>query len=204
MLFDDAFPYLIRMVRARTYTSLYGTRVIKRHQRHLSMAAETLSTRPLRFSETYCARDGSAVARTCLRSFNTPPLGGLAENVRHAFTTAGCASANIEEPITMKNSDKAKPPAGLSQEAARWWKLIVEQYEIDDDAGRLLLQTALESLDRLREAQAVLLKDGIVVKDRFGQPRQHPATLVERDAKNMLLRALKSLNLDVAPGAPLK
>lgn len=103
----------------------------------------------------------------------------------------------------MKKFTKPRPPAGLSAEARRLWKSILEQYEIDDDAGFLLLRTAMESLDRMREAQTILQKDGIVIADRFGQKRQHPATLVERDAKNMLLRSLKSLNLDITPSGPI-
>lgn len=99
----------------------------------------------------------------------------------------------------MKKSGQPKPPKHLSAEAKRWWKTIADSFEIEDDAGVLLLQTALESFDRMRQAQRVIAADGIVVLDRFQQPRQHPATLVERDAKNMMLRALKALNLDIAP-----
>ena len=96
----------------------------------------------------------------------------------------------------MKNSGLPKPPAHLSKEARQWWTKIVDLYEIDEP-GLLLLRTAMESLDRLREAQDMIREEGIVVKDRFNQSRQHPATLVERDAKNMLLRSIKARNLDI-------
>ncbi len=79
----------------------------------------------------------------------------------------------------------------------------MQGFEITDDAGLLLLTQAMESFDRLREAQAILATEGITIKDRFGQVRQHPATLVERDAKNMLLRSLKALNLDIQPPGPI-
>jgi P27 family predicted phage terminase small subunit len=103
----------------------------------------------------------------------------------------------------MKKSTKPKPPNDLSDEAKRWWKLIIEDFEVDDQPGLLLLGTALESFDRMRQAQAAIKKDGVCIEDRFGKPRQHPATLVERDAKNMMLRALKQMNLDIQPGSPL-
>jgi P27 family predicted phage terminase small subunit len=96
------------------------------------------------------------------------------------------------------------PPKALSTEAKRLWRELIEEFCIDDAAGLLLLQTALESFDDMRNAQAVLAKDGAIVKDRFGQKRQHPATLVLRDSRNLMLRSLKALNLDVAPGSPLK
>jgi phage terminase small subunit len=54
-------------------------------------------------------------------------------------------------------------------------------------------------LDRLRQAQEIIDKDGPVIKDRFGVPKQHPATLLERDARNQFLRAWKQLGLDIEP-----
>jgi hypothetical protein len=43
----------------------------------------------------------------------------------------------------------------------------------------------------------------LTIADRFGQQRQHPATLVLRDSRNLMLRSLKALNLDISPGNPL-
>jgi phage terminase small subunit len=100
----------------------------------------------------------------------------------------------------MTNFPKRK---SLSTEAKSWRKKIISAFELDDDAGMLLLDTAMEAFDRLREAQAIVNRDGCVVKDRFGQFRQHPATLVERDARTSLMRALKALNLDIQPPGPM-
>ncbi len=109
----------------------------------------------------------------------------------------------------MKNSgDDGLPqaPRYLSREAKGWWNRLVAEWELDD-AALLLLGSALECLDRMRQAQHILDSEGITTRDRFGQVRQHPATLVERDAKAGLLRNLKALNLDLeplreAPGRP--
>jgi P27 family predicted phage terminase small subunit len=97
----------------------------------------------------------------------------------------------------------AKPPKALSPEAKTWWRKLVRDYAIDDSAGHLLLENALQAFDEMRSAQAILEKEGQVFRDRYGQPRQHPATLVVRDARNLMLRSLRALNLDVLPGAPL-
>ena len=91
-----------------------------------------------------------------------------------------------------------KPPKNLSAEAKRWWKKIVSGWELDD-AGFLVLENALESFDRMRQAQEMLAKVGLVTTDRFGQQKVHPAVLVERDAKAGLLRALRALNLQIEP-----
>lgn len=105
----------------------------------------------------------------------------------------------------MKNSTyrQAKPPASLSPEARSWWKRITETFEVDDPAGLLLLENALNAFDEMTTAAALVKADGQVITDRFGQKRQHPGTLVVRDARNLMLRSLKALNLDVTPGAPL-
>ncbi len=56
---------------------------------------------------------------------------------------------------------------------------------------------ACQALDRLRQAQAILSRDGIVVRDRWGQLKSHPASTIEREARSGLLMALKAMNLDL-------
>ena len=101
----------------------------------------------------------------------------------------------------MKNSPQKPPkaPKTLSREAARWWRKLVAEYAIEDEAGFLMLQTSLEAFDRMREAQGVLKEDGLVVTDRWGQRKAHPLVTVERDSRAQMLAALKQLNLDVEP-----
>ncbi|RIK45852.1 MAG: hypothetical protein DCC58_05080 [Chloroflexi bacterium] len=99
------------------------------------------------------------------------------------------------------------PPKHLSAEARRWWRRLVSEYDITDEAGLLLLLAALEAFDRMRDAQAEIGRDGIVTLDRFGQRKPHPACVIERDARAQMLAALRALNLDLepvrdAPGRP--
>jgi P27 family predicted phage terminase small subunit len=97
-----------------------------------------------------------------------------------------------------------KPPETLSPEAQKLWKETLSEYEIDDVCGRLLLTEALTAYDEVRKAEAILKRDGLVVLDRYDRPKQHPATMVLRDSRNLMLRCLKQLNLDVSVGNPLK
>lgn len=101
----------------------------------------------------------------------------------------------------MKNSAPKKPkaPKSLSREAPRWWRKLIAEYVIEDEAGRLLLMVALESFDRMREAQIALAKDGLVLTDRFGQMKPHPLNTVERDSRAAMMAALRQLNLDIEP-----
>ena len=102
----------------------------------------------------------------------------------------------------MKNSHP-KPPATLSAEAKGWWKKIVNEFEVDDPAGFLLLDCAMRSFDDMQAARAILQRDGLTITDRWNQQRQHPASLVLRDSRNLMLRSLKAMNLDIAPTSPL-
>ena len=90
-------------------------------------------------------------------------------------------------------------PRTLSPEARGWWRRLSRAYEIEDEGGQLLLQTALESFDRMRGAQKAIKKDGVTVQDRWGQKKPHPLLTVERDARAQMLVAMRQLNLDIEP-----
>jgi len=98
-----------------------------------------------------------------------------------------------------KNNNVPKAPRSLSREAKRWWNRLQNEYLIEDEAGKLILETALLSFDRMREAQVILETEGMTILDRFGQKKAHPLCAVERDARSGMLQYLKALNLDVEP-----
>jgi len=76
------------------------------------------------------------------------------------------------------------------------WRGMLEDYHVDDAAGLALLRVACESFDRGEDARRTLRKEGTIVKDRFGQSKAHPATLIERDAKTQMVSALRALKLE--------
>lgn len=98
----------------------------------------------------------------------------------------------------MRKSDRFDPPEVLSAEAADWWRRIIAEFDLDD-AGLLILRSGLEALDRMREAQALIAKHGLVAPDRFGQLKPNPAATIERDSRMAMFGALKRLNLDLEP-----
>ncbi|MGO9039875.1 MAG: P27 family phage terminase small subunit [Steroidobacteraceae bacterium] len=105
----------------------------------------------------------------------------------------------------MKNSGakppktRPKPPKGLSAESLDWWERIGTEYDVTDPGGLLILASACEAFDRMRQAQRKLRREGLTAPDRFGQRKAHPATLIERDSRAAMLSALKQLNLDLEP-----
>jgi P27 family predicted phage terminase small subunit len=92
-----------------------------------------------------------------------------------------------------------KPPSHLSKEAKSWWRKLCAEYDLSDAAAKILLETALSAFDRWQGARKILAREGAVVRDRFGQRQAHPALAIERDSKGTMLRAFKSLNLDLEP-----
>ena len=102
---------------------------------------------------------------------------------------------------TARDSLQTPPPPGsISQEAAVWWVRITDEYSITDPGGALLLQTALEAFDRMRQAQKTIAAEGATVADRFKQLKPHPLLTAERDSRGQMLQAMKLLKLDFAPG----
>jgi P27 family predicted phage terminase small subunit len=92
-----------------------------------------------------------------------------------------------------------KPPSHLSKPAQHWWQSLNETYALDDDAAQLLLITCLEAYDRVKECQAIIKRDGLLIVGAGGQPKNHPLLTVERDSRSQMLLALKQLNLDLEP-----
>ena len=90
-----------------------------------------------------------------------------------------------------------KPPIdGLSDAALDRWREINRDWFLELPA-QMILAAALQSFDRMIQAKSIVDAEGLVVLDRFSQPRPHPAALLERDARSAMERSLKSLNLDL-------
>jgi phage terminase small subunit len=93
---------------------------------------------------------------------------------------------------------KIKLPDDLSPAAKKLYVSIAEEIELDA-AGAVMLGTICQQFDRVKQARRLLRREGLVLKDRFGMPKLHPAQAVERDAITALTRAWRALGLDLAP-----
>ena len=89
------------------------------------------------------------------------------------------------------------PPTHLDKAGAGLWSDVVRQYRIADGAGLALVTTAAECLDRMRQAQEAIAQHGVLVRDRYGGLKANPAIAVERGARDGMIAALRSLNLDL-------
>src|SRR5687767_12634744 len=91
---------------------------------------------------------------------------------------------------------KLTVPQHLSNQGAALYEQTVASHRIDDALGRAVLLTALEALDRVREAQRILKREGITCRDRNGIVRPHPATVIERNSRSAFLAAFRALGLE--------
>lgn len=92
----------------------------------------------------------------------------------------------------MKKSDV---PKHLKAGAAEMWKRLRADFVLDDAGALALLQAACEAFQRAQEARAEIDRDGVVLTDRFGQYKAHPAVAIERDARGQMIAALRALRL---------
>jgi phage terminase small subunit len=87
----------------------------------------------------------------------------------------------------------------LSKEASKLKKSLAREYDISDQAGALLLQTAFEAYDEFQAAKGVVDIEGLTVRGDRGGIKSHPLLAVIRDARSQFLMSLKMLNLDLEP-----
>jgi P27 family predicted phage terminase small subunit len=92
-------------------------------------------------------------------------------------------------------SKPTAPPRHLSTEAKGIWRSVLAEYSLEV-RHEAVLMAALESWDRMREAQAAIRKDGAYTEGRFGL-KAHPALAIERDSRTAFLRAQRELGLDL-------
>jgi phage terminase small subunit len=90
-----------------------------------------------------------------------------------------------------------RAPKGLSGEARRLFRAVVDEFELETHA-LAILGVALEAFDRMREAQAAVAADGAYIEGRFGM-KAHPGLAVERDSRLQFLRGVRELGLDLDP-----
>ncbi|WP_018262368.1 P27 family phage terminase small subunit [Methylobacterium sp. WSM2598] len=90
------------------------------------------------------------------------------------------------------------PPEHLSEATQRWWRAVVEDYDLEGHHLRLL-QLAAEAWDQCQTARTAIAERGMTFDDRFGSPRARPEVAIERDSRLAFARLVRELDLDVEP-----
>ena len=82
----------------------------------------------------------------------------------------------------------------LRGRAAELWREVQAQWSLSAPALELL-RVACEALTRADEAAEIVSKQGPVFTDRWGQPRQHPAAVLELNHRGQAARYLQALGV---------
>jgi P27 family predicted phage terminase small subunit len=102
--------------------------------------------------------------------------------------------------IPLEKAKKAAP-GHLRPETGRWYRAVIENWELQDHHARLLL-IACEAWDRGLQAREALDQEGLTYLDRFNAPHAHPAVKIERDSRITFARMVRELDLDIEPPPP--
>lgn len=86
-------------------------------------------------------------------------------------------------------STKLPPaPTGSGRAGRKLWRAVMEQFELNDHEVALL-ERACRTADACANLQAVVDAEGVMARNRFGDPVPHPA-LVELRAQSLVLARL--------------
>lgn len=94
------------------------------------------------------------------------------------------------------------PPSHLSRRSKAFWRSIVADYDLPVEHLEVL-RKALEASDRVDQAGELLREEGLVVTDKYGQVKPHPASSIETANRRQFLQLIEALKLgdDEASGA---
>lgn len=99
--------------------------------------------------------------------------------------------------MASKRSKTTAPPAALHGEALALHDRLLGEFEFNDGASKAVLHELCGTLGRLREVQAAISAEGLVVAGSQGQRRPHPLLAVEDMLRRSLLAHARSLRLTV-------
>lgn len=92
-----------------------------------------------------------------------------------------------------------KPPDSLRADGAgeKFWLDVQNAFDVVDPHHMKLLENACIMADRAESAREAIAKDGITTLNRFGEVREHPATVVERASMTSFRQAVREMGLSI-------
>lgn len=90
-----------------------------------------------------------------------------------------------------------KPPEHLSDDAKLFFENMVTEYGMKDAAGLKILLAACQAWDRAESARKQIDIDGLTIKDKWGQVKNHPLLPIERDSRSAFITAMKALKIEM-------
>ena len=101
-----------------------------------------------------------------------------------------------------------KPPKSLKKSGKQLWEDLNSGWEIVPEQ-LVILQDLCETQDRLSQLATILREEGQLVRDRYGHPKPHPASvMLKAEIANFshlwrMLQLEAPSGVDVRPGRPM-
>jgi hypothetical protein len=93
-------------------------------------------------------------------------------------------------------STTSVPDIELTGKALELFEKVSSRWTLDAVASQLL-RLACESIERANSCAEITRAEGLTIRDRWGQPKSHPAALLERDHRNSAANTLQKLGLNL-------
>jgi phage terminase small subunit len=91
-----------------------------------------------------------------------------------------------------------KSPNGLKPPGKRFWKKVLNEYDLSESHDLERLKMACRCLVEIEEAEKTVEDEGRFIKDRFSQTKEHPGARAIRDNKMLFIKIIRELNLDIS------
>jgi phage terminase small subunit len=91
----------------------------------------------------------------------------------------------------------AKIPKGLKVAGRKFWKKVLNEYELADSHDLERLSMACKCLDTLADAEKRVDTDGLFSVNRYGATVEHPGVKMIRDNRMLFVKIIRELNLDI-------
>jgi P27 family predicted phage terminase small subunit len=110
--------------------------------------------------------------------------------------------------IVTSATTEIAPPRALGQHGLEFWRKVQSEFAISDCAGIELLMQACSAIDRAESLAEIIAREGEVIRTRTGTIKSHPAVRDELSARQVVMKAIARLGIDVepvkSPGRPPK
>lgn len=88
-------------------------------------------------------------------------------------------------------------PDCLQKAGKRFWKQVLDVYQLEDAHHLRLLENAAICLDRASAAREAIARDGITTVNSRGEVKEHPSVGTERQAFQVFRTTVRELGLDL-------
>ena len=96
---------------------------------------------------------------------------------------------------------KIEKTTELKEKGLQFWEKVLSEYELNEAHDLSRLTMAAKCLDDINEAEKQVEADGMFIKDRYKQPKEHVAMKSIRDNRIIFCRIIRELALDIVhPG----